>query len=87
MTGKIASILLNENIPSKNGGKWRNNTIQNMFVNEVYLGTLVQNKSQTIDVTMKKVNKIPEDEWIKYYNNHEHIIDEETFLRVNKRFK
>lgn len=86
-TGKIASILLKEGVPSKNGGTWRNNTIKNILINEVYLGTLVQNKSQTIDVTMRKVNKMPEDQWVKHYNNHEPIIDEETFLNVNKIFK
>ncbi len=86
-TGKIASILLKEGVLSKNGGTWRNNTIQNILSNEVYLGTLVQNKSQTIDVTMRKINKMPENEWIKHYNNHEPIIDQETFLSVNKILK
>lgn len=84
---KIASILVSEDVPSKNGGTWRGNTIKNMILNEVYLGTLVQNKSQSIDVTIKKVNKIPKEEWIKHYNNHEAIIDQETFLKANNIFK
>ncbi|XZK75513.1 recombinase family protein [Clostridium perfringens] len=86
-TNKIASILVSEGIPSKKGGTWRGNTIKNMILNEVYLGTLVQNKSQSIDVTIKKVNKISKEEWIKHYNNHKAIIDEETFLRANNIFK
>ncbi|WP_288478755.1 recombinase family protein [uncultured Clostridium sp.] len=86
-TNKIASMLVSEGVPSKKGGTWRGNTIKNMILNEVYLGTLVQNKSQSIDVTIKKVNKISKEEWIKHYNNHEAIIDEETFLRANNIFK
>ena len=58
-----------------------------MILNEVYLGILVQNKSQSIDVTIKKINKISKEEWIKHYNNHEAIIDGETFLKANNIFK
>jgi site-specific DNA recombinase len=86
-TNKIASILESEGMPTKKGGIWRGNTVKNMILNEVYLGTLVQNKSQSIDVTIKKVNHIPKNEWIKHYNNHEAIIDEETFLKANNIFK
>lgn len=84
---KISSILEKEGVPSKKGGRWRGNNIKNMILNEVYLGTLVQNKSQSIDVTIKKVNIIPKEEWIKHYNNHEEIIDKETFLKANSIFK
>lgn len=86
-TNKIALILVSEGVPSKKGGTWRGNTVKNMILNEVYLGTLVQNKSQSIDVTIKKVNQIPQNEWIKHYNNHEAIIDQETFLKANNIFK
>ena len=86
-TNKIASILVGEGVPTKKGCTWRGNTIKNMILNEVYLGTLVQNKSQSIDVTIKKINKISKEEWIKHYNNHEAIIDEETFLKANNIFK
>lgn len=84
---KIATILENEGVKSKNGGKWRANTIKNMITNEAYLGTLVQNKTQGIDVTIKAVKRIAEDEWVKHYDNHESIIDKKTFIEVNKIFK
>lgn len=86
-TGKIAKILQDEGIPSKKGGVWRNNTIKNLIINEVYTGVLVQNKTQTIDVTIKKSKQISKEEWIKHYNNHEAIIDDETFLQANKIYK
>ncbi|MGM9978197.1 MAG: recombinase family protein [Clostridium sp.] len=86
-TSKIANILKSEGIPTKKGGIWRSNTIKNLITNEIYMGTLVQNKTQTIDVTIKKSKQIPKEEWIKHYNNHEAIIDNKTFLEVNKIFK
>lgn len=86
-TGKIAKILQDEGVPSKKGGVWRNNTVKNVITNEVYTGVLVQNKTQTIDVTIKKSKQIPKEEWIKHYNNHEAIIDDETFLQANKIYK
>ena len=35
----------------------RGNTIKNTILNEVYVGTLVQGKSEGIDVTISKRNK------------------------------
>lgn len=86
-TGKIAKILQDEGVPSKKGGVWRNNTVKNLITNEVYTGVLVQNKTQTIDVTIKKSKQIPKEEWIKHYNNHEAIIDNETFIEANKIYR
>lgn len=86
-TGKIAKKLRQEGVPTKKGGVWRNNTIKNLITNEVYIGVLVQNKSQTIDVTIKKSKQIPKEEWIKHYNNHEAIIDDETFFEANRIYK
>ncbi|EOU1216740.1 recombinase family protein [Clostridium perfringens] len=86
-TNKIANILESEGVPTKNGGKWRGNTIKNMIRNEVYLGTLVQNKSSNIEVTNSKRNFHNEDEYIKHLNNHEAIVNEETFIKANEIFK
>lgn len=84
---KIVKILQEEGVPTKRGGTWRNNTVRNLITNEVYIGVLVQNKTQTIDVTIKKFKQIPKEKWVKHYNNHEAIIDEETFMKANKIFK
>ncbi|PWW83879.1 hypothetical protein CYK87_12040 [Clostridium perfringens] len=58
-----------------------------MIRNEVYLGTLVQNKSSNIEVTNSKRNFHNEDEYIKHLNNHEAIVNEETFIKANEIFK
>ena len=86
-TGKIAKILDAEGIATKKGGVWRSNIIKNLITNEVYTGVLVQNKTQSIDVTIKKSKQIPKDQWVRHYNNHKAIIDDKTFLEANKIFK
>lgn len=86
-TTRIANILTSEGIKGKNGGVIRGNTIKNTILNEVYVGTLVQGKSEGIDVTISKRNKIEQEKWVKHLNNHEAIITYETFIEANKRFK
>ena len=86
-TTRIANILTSEGIKGKNGGVIRGNTIKNTILNEVYVGTLVQGKSEGIDVTISKRNKIEQEKWVKHLNNHEAIITYETFIESNKRFK
>lgn len=86
-TTKIANILTSEGIKGKNGGEIRGNTIKNIILNEVYLGTLVQGKSEGIDVTISKRNQIDQEEWVRHLNNHEAIITYEIFIEANNRFK
>lgn len=86
-TNKIGNILTSEGIKGKNGGVIRGNTIKNIILNEVYTGTLIQGKSETIDVTISKMKQNEPENWIKHYNNHEPIIDLETFIQANKLFK
>lgn len=86
-TTRIANMLTSEGIKGKNGGVIRGNTIKNTILNEVYAGTLVQGKSEGIDVTISKRNKIEQEKWIKHLNNHEAIITYETFIEANKIFK
>lgn len=84
---KIAQILIDENIPTKRGGKWAGATIKGILTNEFYIGTLVQGKTRTIDATMKESRKIDKEEWYKHQDNHEAIIDKETFKKVNDKIE
>lgn len=80
----ICRKLLAMNISTKAGGRWQANTIAKMLINEVYIGTLVQAKTRTIDATTKNSRKLDKEKWIKHYENHERIIDDEVFQRVQK---
>ena len=79
---KIATMLREKEINTKRGGKWAGNTIRQMISNEAYIGTLVQGFTRSIDVTMTEREDIPEDQWYRHANNHNPIIEDETFYKV-----
>lgn len=65
---------------------WRTNTIYQILKNEVYLGTLVQHKNETISYKNKKQRRISKEERIIVPYCHSPIIDKETWSIVNSRF-
>lgn len=84
---KIANILNDKKVKSKRGGKWANNTIRKIIENPIYIGTLIQGKSRTIDVVIKKSKPINKKDWYVHENRFEGIIDEETFYLVQEEIK
>lgn len=82
---RIAQLLTDNNIPTKKGGKWAGATVRTILTNEFYVGTLIQGKTRTIDATMKENIKIDEENWFRHINNHEAIIGEEIFNKVNNQ--
>lgn len=83
----IAQRLIDKGITTKRGGKWAGATVRGILTNEFYLGTLVQGKSRTLDVTMKESRKIDESEWFKHEDNHEAIISKDVFEKVNRQIE
>lgn len=63
-------------------GKWSSERISFMLQNEVYIGNMVQGRSQKISYSSKKCRKIPREDWIVVENTHEPIIDRESFEKV-----
>lgn len=59
-------------------GVWDTTVIVRMLKNEFYLGTLVLNKTKTRSIHGKKIPVNP-DEYYKFPNHHEAIIDKTTF--------
>lgn len=84
---KIAQMLTDNNIKTKKGGKWAGATIRTILTNEFYLGILIQGKTRTLDATMKENKKIDESEWYKHEDNHEALISEEVFRKVNEQIQ
>lgn len=66
--------------------QWTTDTIRNMLMDEVYIGTLVQGKKQGISYKKKKQISIPREQWIRVPHCHEPIIDQNTWLLVSERF-
>lgn len=83
----IALTLNRDEIPTQKGVKWSQPTIANMLTNYTYTGCLVQGKSETIDVTMKKSKKKDIGQWKMHPYNHEAIIAPEIFFRVQEEVK
>lgn len=95
----IAQTLNDEGIPSpretlykKKGQEspyhtrklWVHSTLRNMFDNRVYLGHLVAMKFGSISYKNSKMYKKNEEEHIVIENNHEALITEEQWLRVQE---
>lgn len=63
---------------------WVGKNVKMILENQVYLGHMVSQKTQTKSFKNKKLVPVPEDEWIIVKNTHEAIVDEETFELIQK---
>lgn len=92
---KIAAALNEEHVPTPSTyaeinvgvkgpytGLWSSQRISEILKNEVYLGNMIQNRSQRISYKSKKNISIPEEKWIVVEHTHEAIIDEDTFQKA-----
>lgn len=67
--------------------KWSSPTVRRILTNEVYLGHLVQGKTERISYKVKKVMEKPEEEWVRVENTHEAIISADDFAIVQNLLK
>ena len=58
---------------------WGNATIKRILTNRVYLGHMVQGKTEKINYKVKKQTVKPEREWVIVENTHEAIISADDF--------
>jgi DNA invertase Pin-like site-specific DNA recombinase len=79
---KTLGIITNENLIGN--GAWQTFTITRILQDEVYMGDMVQGKSQS---TARKQTKVDEGQWIRVYNTHEQIIDRDVYANVQERLK
>ena len=77
----------NSNSATSKSGVWGPTTIRNILTNKTYIGVLTQGKEKKLSYKSKKVVKAPESEWVVKENNHEAIIDSNTFYQVQKLLK
>ena len=66
---------------------WSSATVKRILTNEMYLGHMVQGKTEKINYKLKKSIEKPEKDWIKVENTHEPIISEESFQIVQNLLK
>lgn len=88
----ISKSLTEDNISTITGSKWWGSTIKSVLRNEKYYGTLLLQKTVTVDYLTKKrkQNKNIEPMY-KIDNNHPAIVSKETFdlvqAEINRRFE
>lgn len=70
----------------KNCG-WSASTVKRMLTNEVYLGHLIQGKTEKINYKVKKNTQKSKSDWIKVENTHEAIISADNFEVVQNLLK
>lgn len=66
---------------------WSSSTVKRILTNEMYLGHLIQGKTEKINYKVKRSIEKPKEEWIKAENTHEAIISEDTFRMVQNLLK
>lgn len=72
------------NLQKNDKSSWTVASVNTILKNEVYLGILIQGKSTTPNVKVKKIMKLTPEQWVRVENTHEPIISEQDFLLVQK---
>lgn len=67
--------------------QWSSSTIKRILTNEMYLGHMVQGKTEKINYKVKKSVEKPKKDWVKVENTHEPIISEDNFQIVQNLLK
>lgn len=65
---------------------WTYSSIRNILKNEIYTGTMVQNKSFR-QICKKSATILPKEQWIIVENTHEPIIDKDTWNKTQNLLK
>jgi DNA invertase Pin-like site-specific DNA recombinase len=79
---KSLGIITNENLLGN--GAWQTFVVSRILINEVYVGDMVQGKSQS---TARKQTKVDESLWIRVSDTHEPIISRDVFAQTQERLK
>ena len=76
---------INMRFKKSENAAWSHNAVKRIAENPVYIGTLIQGKSTTINYKLKgNIVRKGKDEWIVTEHNHEPLIDDRTFYIVQK---
>lgn len=72
---------------TKARGKWSAVAVRRILMDESYIGTLVQGKSERVNYKVKKSVVKPADEWVRIPNAHEAIVSRDLFDVVQQLLK
>ena len=63
---------------------WSNKTILDIISNPVYIGAVIGNKTRKLSPKIKKIVKVPKEQWTIIENMHEPIISKELFDKAQR---
>jgi DNA invertase Pin-like site-specific DNA recombinase len=82
---EIVKGLNDEGIPSPGGTLWSTGSVNSILTNELYIGTMVYNK--TSQKLQSNVKKNPVESWIRQPKAFQGIIEEPVFLKAQEIIK
>lgn len=85
MPKDIAEILNSEQIPSPGHKQWTSDSVASILNNELYIGTMVYNK--TTQKLQSKIKHNPKDKWIRTEDAFEAIVEKELFNQAQAILK
>ena len=71
--------------PGSTGTLWKYFAISDMLSNEIYIGNMIQGKTEKISYKSNKYRSRPKDQWFVVEGTHEPIIGLDLWDRVQKR--
>ncbi len=71
----------------KNGGAWTDSTVRRILTSEVYIGNLVQKKSEVISYKIHSAKAVEKSNRIKVTGTHKPIISQQDFDKVQSLLK
>ena len=82
---KIASLLNSRSIPTKKGGLWTAKTVRRILSNPIYAGTLVNNKTQTLDFLSSTRKELPQNEHMHHQRCELAIVSAKCFQKAQRK--
>lgn len=61
------------------GSRWSSSSVKRILTNEVYLGHLLQGRTEKVNYKVKKSMEKPKEEWVRVEHTHEPVILESDF--------
>lgn len=79
---KIADMLNDKNIPTKKDAEWTAKGVRRILSNPIYAGTLVNNKTETLDFLSSSRKPIPKSENLFHIRKELAIVSERMFKKA-----
>lgn len=84
---RMCGEKFNSGFRSKESPSWSMTTVMRILKNEIYTGTMVQNKMKKINYKIKESRAVKESEWMRVEGKHEAIIPTAIFTAVQELFE